>query len=108
MRKIIILCFISFMLAPLAAHASWSNLWMSDNAEYKIDGDEVTFWVERIDNDNWFYTSRTLKLKLVATEEPYFDNDGYAYTLGTYELGRLNAGGVLQDIEITTNFSPPP
>jgi hypothetical protein len=112
MKRIIVLAFIcvmSVIIAPLTAHSSWSNLSMSGNVAYKVSGDEVTFWVERIDNNNFIFTSGPLKLKLVATENPYFDADDEDYIiLATYELGAFNRRSYRTNIEVTTEFSPPP
>lgn len=79
---------------------------MSGNVAYKVSGDEVTLWVERIENFNWFFTSGSLTLTLWATEEPYF-SAGKGYKLATYQIGTLNAW-THTNLEVTTKFSPPP
>ena len=79
-----LICLMSVMIAPLTAHSSWSNLSMSGNVAYKVSGDEVTLWVERIENFNLFFTSGSLTLKIWATEEPYFSSDkGYSLELSS-------------------------
>jgi hypothetical protein len=83
------------------------ELWMSDNADYKIEGDEVTFWVETIANDR-LYTSGNLRLKLLASEEPYFENESYDYVLSTYEIGKLNASGLLSNLNVTAKLETIP
>jgi len=101
------ICLMSVMIAPLTAHSSWSNLSMSGNVAYKVSGDEVTLWVERIENFNLFFTSGSLTLKIWATEEPYFSSDK-GYILATYQIGTLNAWTHIPDLEVTTEFKHPP
>jgi len=83
------------------------ELWMSDNADYEISGDEVTFWVEKIANE-LPYASGALRLKLFASEEPYFENESYDYVLSTYEIGKLSASGSLSDLKVTAKLNSVP
>jgi len=98
-------CCALFMISCLSAHAGIN---MGGSVAYKISGDRLTLWVERVRNDNWLTNSGTLKLKLRATDDPYFGGSINGYVLGIYELGPLRALSSFSDLEATVTYSSPP
>lgn len=100
-----ILCVLSVWLNPAIAGAE--DFTFVGEVGYRIEGGQLTMWAERIQNvSGW--NSGLLRLKLMATTSRYDGGSLSGYTLGSYRLGYLDDERYFQDIEVDTNYNPPP
>jgi hypothetical protein len=100
-----ILCVLSVCLNPAIAGAEAFTF--IGEVGYRIEGGQATLWAERIQNvSGW--DSGLLRLKLMATPSEYEGGSLSGYTLGSYRLGYLDADQYYQDVEVDTDYTPPP
>ncbi len=81
---------------------------MGSGAAYNISGETVTLWAEQVVNGDADSDSGTLKLKLWASSKPYSGGTINGYILAVYNLGKLDSGESLDDIDASVSYDPPP
>ncbi|MGE0085915.1 MAG: hypothetical protein AB7S75_16020 [Desulfococcaceae bacterium] len=106
MRKIAVL--FMFFQCLFCFEALGTDVYMGSGAAYNISNETVTLWVEEVGNDDSDYDSGTLKLKLWAGAEPYSGGTMNGYILAVYNLGTLDSGDFLDDIDASVSYDPPP
>ena len=80
----------------------------SGNWGYKIDGNYITLYGDKIDNQNNGGRSGTLKIAVYATDYPYSGGYLSGYLLYEYALGTLEAGYYYSDVSKTGWCTYPP
>ena len=75
---------------------------------YKIDGNYITLYGDKIDNQNNGGRSGTLKIAIYATDYPYSGGYLSGYLLYEYALGTLDAGYYYSDVSKTGWCTYPP
>ena len=81
---------------------------LSGNWGYKIDGNYITLYGDKIDNQNNGGRSGTLKIAVYATDYPYSGGYLSGYLLYEYALDPLEAGYYYSDVSKTGWCTSPP
>tara|TARA_B100000767_G_C19486994_1_gene418586 strand:+ start:160 stop:570 length:411 start_codon:yes stop_codon:yes gene_type:complete len=81
---------------------------LSGNWGYRINGDQITIYGDKIINKNNGGKSGTLKLAIYATRNPYNGGSISGYKLHEYRLDPLKAGYERSNISNTGWNSAPP
>ncbi|MEZ4526567.1 MAG: hypothetical protein R2941_11665 [Desulfobacterales bacterium] len=85
-----------------------TDVYMGSGAAYSISDGTVTLWVEEVVNEDSDYDSGTLKLKLWASAVPYSGGTMNGHILAVCNLGTLDSGDSLEDIDASVSYDPPP
>ncbi len=85
-----------------------TDVYMGSGAAYSIKNGTVTLWAESVGNEDSDYNSGTLKLKLWASAEPYSGGIMKGHILAVYNIGTLDSGDSLDDIDASVSYDPPP
>jgi len=102
MKKIstlLILGFLSFDINAQNLSGTWG---------YKINGNYITLYGDKIQNQNNSGTTGTLKVAIWATKYPYNGGTINGYKLYEYTLDPLDAGYVYNDVSQTGWCTMPP
>lgn len=75
---------------------------------YEIDGNQITLYGDKIENQNNGGRSGTLKIAIYATDYAYSGNSLNGYLLYEHQLDPLDAGYYYQDISKTGWCTYPP
>ena len=102
MKNLLILSLILFFSLALSAQ-NLSGSW-----GYKIDGNYITLYGDKIQNQNNGGTTGTLKVAIWATNYPYNGGTINGYNLYEYQLDPLDAGRYYYDISNTGWCTYPP
>jgi len=94
-----LILFCSIELSSQSLSGSWG---------YKIDGNQITLYGDKINNHNNSGSSGTLKVAIYATNYPYNGGSINGYKLYEYKLDPLDAGYYYDDVSNTGWCTYPP
>jgi hypothetical protein len=91
------------------ANADAANVDMSGTIAYTYLGATAVLTADRIDNNDYYGYSGTLRLELWASPTPYVGIAQFGYKLAQYSVGQLTAGYYYYDVSSgNVPFVPPP
>ena len=102
MKNLLILSLIFFFSLALSAQ-NFSGSW-----GYKIDGNYITLYGDKIQNQNNGGSTGTLKVAIWATNSRYYGGTINGYKLYEYKLEPLDAGLYYYDVSKTGWCTRPP
>ncbi|MCP4353407.1 MAG: hypothetical protein GY795_48785 [Desulfobacterales bacterium] len=104
-----------FLLIPMTSAAgeyscpaasSSGSLRFDGPVLFRVKGNQVVLSAKKISNFQ-NQTSGDLYLKLWATPSPYSGGEMKGFVMGAGKVGKINAGGYIQDYEVTSPHSKP-